>query len=638
MRFPVTYFGGQNSDDDSDKLIGYSHVMTDTGSWVQRPRMGLELPATKNVDFYPQGIGKRRGSLLYDDMSGVMVASETIIAGTEFEKPDGTKATILLGRKAIYVDENSTGAFVQITQDADAYAHAATCTRGTFAKVDGHLFIGFNGANYIQVYRTGTELDDQLHAETPTTTVNGTSPVTGAVLYVTSTTSPAFAVNDRVLINSGGAREESGYIISIQAGTSITLDDNLLNEHTAAQADVVQIQNIYTDAYGSGTNTITGTWTNGAYLVAGLHQRLVYSDGTILLEATPPANTSSSGLWDVAGAGYKFRRLRTNVKAITTFSAKGVEIGGEYLCVFTQNGTCILEGFEDFLQPHYRENGEEILNHACFAHAPNWLYYVTRHRNIYAVNLADEIDVGRRLKALDQTGPLDLIDISGSNLGAWGFYNRTKQQVLFGVTTSDDYTNDRILVVDVKLGEPVPGEPKESFERRVRLLNWQIDVPGTNAWYRHTFSVGESPKAVTAAGLVYTMESGYYDMDDIIISDSFRMPILDGGVPVAAKQWLSLDARFIPNGNWNVDVNLYFGRRTNPEVTASFLQNNGGAVYGSATYGSSSYADTGIVKGGVQINRYNDVCQPEFTNTAGGQDWVLTSVELSYAIGASHRV
>ena len=45
----------------------------------------------------------------------------------------------------------------------------------------------------------------------------------------------------RVIIGRGTAREEEGTVDTIQAGVSITMDDNLVYAHTAAQADVVEV-------------------------------------------------------------------------------------------------------------------------------------------------------------------------------------------------------------------------------------------------------------------------------------------------------------------------------------------------------------------------------------------------------------
>jgi hypothetical protein len=69
------------------------------------------------------------------------------------------------------------------------------------------------------------------------TTVNNTSASGQAVLYVAATGS--FAVGDEVRIGQGTVREETGYVLSIQAGTSLTLINNLVNSHTLAQADAV---------------------------------------------------------------------------------------------------------------------------------------------------------------------------------------------------------------------------------------------------------------------------------------------------------------------------------------------------------------------------------------------------------------
>jgi hypothetical protein len=69
------------------------------------------------------------------------------------------------------------------------------------------------------------------------TTVDADSASGQKVLNVAATTS--FNVADAVLINSGGAREEWNEIASIQAGVSLTLQNNLRYQHTAVQADAV---------------------------------------------------------------------------------------------------------------------------------------------------------------------------------------------------------------------------------------------------------------------------------------------------------------------------------------------------------------------------------------------------------------
>lgn len=68
--------------------------------------------------------------------------------------------------------------------------------------------------------------------------VDETSATGQAVLSIASTNN--FAVDDTVVINRGGTREEERIVLSIQAGISLTMTINLANEHTAAQADRVE--------------------------------------------------------------------------------------------------------------------------------------------------------------------------------------------------------------------------------------------------------------------------------------------------------------------------------------------------------------------------------------------------------------
>jgi hypothetical protein len=83
--------------------------------------------------------------------------------------------------------------------------------------------------------------DEQVPDGGDVTTVDANSASGQKVLNVASTTTPAFAAGDSVVINYGGAREESGTIDTVQAGVSITLLANLTYTHTAAQADEVSI-------------------------------------------------------------------------------------------------------------------------------------------------------------------------------------------------------------------------------------------------------------------------------------------------------------------------------------------------------------------------------------------------------------
>lgn len=97
---------------------------------------------------------------------------------------------------------------------------------------------------------------------TLSTTVNGDSAASQKVLNVAATTN--FAVGDYVLIDpdASGGGTETKVIASIQAGTSLTMTENLTYDHTAVQADIVLRQGVYMDVKHETLNT--GTAGSGA--------------------------------------------------------------------------------------------------------------------------------------------------------------------------------------------------------------------------------------------------------------------------------------------------------------------------------------------------------------------------------------
>lgn len=108
---------------------------------------------------------------------------------------------------------------------------------------------------------------------TLSTTVDATSAASQKVLNVAATTS--FAVGDVVLIDpdASGGGTETGTVASIQAGASLTLEDNLTYEHTAAQADIVLRQGVYMDVKHVTANA--GTEGSGASEVCQLGWKTV---------------------------------------------------------------------------------------------------------------------------------------------------------------------------------------------------------------------------------------------------------------------------------------------------------------------------------------------------------------------------
>ena len=69
-------------------------------------------------------------------------------------------------------------------------------------------------------------------------TVDENSASGQAVLNIAATS--GFSVDDTVVINRGGEREEEVIILSIQDDVSLTMTENLTETHTAAQADRVE--------------------------------------------------------------------------------------------------------------------------------------------------------------------------------------------------------------------------------------------------------------------------------------------------------------------------------------------------------------------------------------------------------------
>ncbi len=111
-----------------------------------------------------------------------------------------------------------------------------TCITFPTGVTEARIYVGIVSGT---LYRSGTlgTSDTTWTEATAATTVDSDSAAGQKVLKVTATTN--FQVGDAVLINSGGARQELGYVDSIQAADSLTLESNLTYEHTQVQGDAV---------------------------------------------------------------------------------------------------------------------------------------------------------------------------------------------------------------------------------------------------------------------------------------------------------------------------------------------------------------------------------------------------------------
>lgn len=155
----IASIGGLNVNDQPDQLIQRSHVVNDEGAFIQRNP--TESPDLRNIDFSAKGWGQRSGSTEVESFVSDLVSGDSILAVTSFTG-SGTTSSIAVGVKSIYKKEFGDQ-WVQMNDSAGAaYTHAADVGKCTFAELDGHLFIGLDGANQIQTYKLGDDLDAEM--------------------------------------------------------------------------------------------------------------------------------------------------------------------------------------------------------------------------------------------------------------------------------------------------------------------------------------------------------------------------------------------------------------------------------------------------------------------------------------------
>ncbi len=346
----MNHWGGANYRDQADALFSRSHQQV-KGGWQQYPGVGVESPDAYNIDYDPQGLQKRLGSVSYQDLTSILVASDALLGGFEFRSPGGSRAEFAIGKKSIYTDQSGTWIRIKDSASAD-FSWDSDITMFTVTFGDGHWFVGSNGTNNeIATWRSGADLDPEMK--------NG---------------------------------------------------------------------NTYEDAFGSGTNVMTGTWPTAAKLVAFIHGRLCWSKGDVLIEYTPMGHTASSGIWDLAGSTAGAFHAVGDIRMLTTFIPKGANIAtDEMLVVGTSNGMHVTTWFlvSDRLNT---EGGEAPLNHAAFCQTQNWIVYLTDKKSIKAFNGGQIIDLGARLKSANNDGPLDNMSISDSEDDAFALYDAEKEQ------------------------------------------------------------------------------------------------------------------------------------------------------------------------------------------------------------------
>jgi len=640
----VRTWGGANQRDQHNALIPRSHVPTQQGFQQGAP---IESPNTLNMDYTQEGIKKRLGSASYVSPAVFTTADEELIRGISWRNPaSNAEIEILVSNKSIYTKQSGSFVRVNVADGVTAYEHAADVSKVGFESVDGHLVIGPDGANKIQVYKSGADLDDQLNNHTATTAVVDVNSNLGQAVLSVSQTS-MFVVHDHIVIDRGGVGdgEEFGYVASISDGVSVTLTENLTITHTAATGDSVEVKNDWEAAYTSSSNEITGLWGTGYYLLAVLHSRLFYTAGNTIVEWTPMARTASSGVWDLAGDGSGSAFMDGVITMLASFLPHGADATTTLLYFGTGQGMALLTGVSlpsDVQQE--MTHTETPLNHQAFFKAGNWLVYLTEQKNIKAVNGMRVIDLGARLRRHDKSGFLDNMSVTDSQTNAWGCYNEELKKGMLAFSSASGRINDSIVTIDFKDGEPIPGEQEELFERRVKVLPWQIIEPDNNDWFIHAYQrrgdiTGIIKTVSNDTADLYTLESGTNDLGNFAIQANHRLPWLAGRDEelVNIMQFLRNDISVVSVGNWPLTVRLYKNYDTSSEREYTFQMVNSGAfLFGIGKFGDP-LASPGVVRNFERLGIRGEALQIEFENNNTGQSFTLINQATTYEPGALKR-
>ena len=641
LRLAFSFAGGVNAWDYHDQLIRRSHS-PGQGGWDQNSPM--ESPVSDNTEFFTEGWGQRLGSVEIEDLTGVLLTDDVLLDGEEWRNPvTAARILIVLSEQTVYL--NQSGSWAQITHNntgALAYTHNTTPTKWSFIFTDGHFLTLTDCVdNRILNYRSGSAFDDPLGNNTTATAVDVTSAAGQKVLSVAATT--MFKVGDRANIDpdGSGGGQEYGWVGSISAGVSITLMDNLANEHTSGQADVVQVDNAYVEAYDTSTShSVTGLWETAAYLGEDVNDRLAFSVGNSLLEYTPRSRTASSGIWDLAGSEAGFYGARGAIVAIASFVPEGGDINRQLLHVFTTAGPGVLTGFQEYdeAMDANKQTGGVPLNHRCVVATKNWLMYLTDKKDIEAINGPTWINIGRRLKNREKTGPLDGISISQSADAAFGLYDSENERVIFHATTASGRVSDFAAIVDLRLGEPQRGELVDSYDKHVRLLNWSIANPDINPWFKGAFKVLGGLYGVHQDGKLYAIGGSALprrDLGTVPVSSRWDMPWFNGGSRLANHAFINAFLQIKQYGTWNAQLGVYTDYNNSQSRVIDFSQADFNApVWGGAIWGSAIWVAGGTSVKLIEVDVYRKAVKLSVTNSAIDTFWTLISGVLEYQPGA----
>ncbi len=640
--FSISQFGGMNSSDQADMLVSRAYQATQNG-YVQK--IPVESPDLKNMDFDQKGIRPRFGSVEDSNLSSVMVSGESLIRGVEWNNPStGTRIEIVVGKKSIYT--NQSGSWVQLNDSASAaYTHDADVTKVGFASTDGHLFIGLDGANQIQVYKSGADLDDEMKENetyeevfTATThTITGTWP-TGCYLIT--------VVNSRLIWSDGNTlleysplahtasqgiwdRTNGGFY---QANGNIRMMTSFVPHHTDSVTEVLYVGTdigieattgfattdklvriegsrspLNHQAYAKTLNWLcylTDDFNlmgiNGSRIV-DLGRRLKKPDRSGLLDsmALDESETSAYGFYNAQKQQAQF-----------WFSTVDV-LGADATTTVKMNDTCVVLDMK---------LGEPVLNEpqTSFEQRVRCLYWVLKDAPdndwftgtyLSRNNVIGVLSTGELCK--QETGNNDLVldyDVSGITLSG-------TDPVSVEVLDHGRVTDDEVKFADV-VG--------------TTLLNGNTyPVTLTDA---DNFTLQDTDSSDYS---VYT--SGGTIGTGLAIENYWYSPQMPSGETLLRlKQWLRSSIRTVLQGYWLLNVDVLLDRDEGAEKTFTFYQINTGDARFDASYfdNDERFAGGGIVKFFHRIERRSEVLQIKIYNTNSNEPYICANMNFNYQIGA----
>jgi hypothetical protein len=557
-------FGGINTYDQEETLVQKSISMEGGGVRQTAP---LETNDMQNMDFDQQGIRQRSGSTFRDTVPAGITGS------TSFEPlATGQTWVVVTTVSGIYVKQDNVASWTKLTQ-ADGSAFSENIVRSTFVNLDGRLFIGIQtaaGTAHIQVYRYGSKLDDPL-----ATTYTGTWAVARRLYSVKDkdlTTAPSTpGTGDRYIVaglGGGWAAAIVGDVAEWDGAawgfTTPTVDDvtYVIDESlgytwsgSAWGITAVYVDSLFLPASKPNQtlcSPILGVWEPNTYLIAALHERLVYSTGNNLLEYTATADV---GIWDRSGVTAGFQAFGGAIRMMTSFVPYFGDQINEILYVGTATEMVVLTGFLSTDRVVKIGGAAAPYSYRAHAHTEKWLVYLSANKRVLGISGTTIVDLGRRLSSPTGDGPFDeMASRDDGNPYAHAVYHPVKKQfMLWYATTTGIGTAPRsAAVIDFALGEPIVGESQAQLEQHVRVLHWSTGVN----WYKSVVYVPFQAEATTLLGMdssgdVFDIGTGVDDFVNGVnltveaIEAHWDFPRFDAGAFSRHKQWYRTLARFL---------------------------------------------------------------------------------------------